>query len=332
MSPRSWVLREVADGLKREALWLSPAGKLALARLLARPDTLKNVAARLATGGGGRPPDAAGFKVDDGAMRRVVAGIAADPVAGPVLNEAAGRYASETLDLAVAPFLADRQGRDTQRALSEVGALFGALGSRSYEAGVAVDVAEVGTDAVKDVLEKLAGATLDVVKGGVLASVVVEGGKTVFFTLGGGEAGRRAAERDLAEAARNQRGREELRSRLDASLQHLAFVSLLADPSARAAMHLRLSPADLPAELPVSPTDPTGGVDPHVAGFESVDEWRRVMFDDRGRLVVPDPNDPDGDWGAFLAWAQYVNPDLAVAARKLHDVFNAALRSAAPGP
>ncbi|MGH8974669.1 MAG: hypothetical protein ACRD0C_15895 [Acidimicrobiia bacterium] len=162
---------------------LDSAGKFALARLLARPDRIGDVATRLA---GGRPasPDAPGFKVGGDAMRRVVADIAADKIAGPVLYEAASRYASGVLDHTAGPFLANRGAKETERALAEVGALIGALGSRSYDPPVALDVAEVGTNAVKDVLERLAGATLDVVKSGVVASVVVEGGKTVLFALG----------------------------------------------------------------------------------------------------------------------------------------------------
>ncbi|HLF40409.1 MAG TPA: hypothetical protein VI854_02930 [Acidimicrobiia bacterium] len=258
-------------------------------------------------------------------MRRVMADIAADPAAGPVLNDAASLYASGLLENTAGPFLASRDAEDAQRALTEVGALIGALGSRSYDTQVNIDLAEVGTDAVKGVLEKLAGATLDLAKGGLVASVLVEGGKTVLFAIGGDDVARRQAERDLAKTAKGQKEREALQRRLDASLRHLAFVSLLADPSARAALHLKLSPADLPAELPVNRTNPTGGVDNYLDGFESVDEWRDQIFKD-GNLVVPDPNADGVAWDAFVAWAQYVNPDLAAAARQMHatmhDAFN----------
>ena len=93
-------------------------------------------------------------------------------------------------------------------------------------------------------------------------------------------------------------------------------MSLLADPASRVALHVRLSPTDLPADLPR--TGPTGAVDPLIGGFNSVDEWRDQLFDKNGQLVVPDPNVDGVAWRAFLAWAYHVNPDLAAAVDQMH--------------
>ncbi|MGH8975483.1 MAG: hypothetical protein ACRD0C_20045 [Acidimicrobiia bacterium] len=143
--------------------------------------------------------------------------------------------------------------------------------------------------------------------------------------LGGDVVDRRQAERDLAKTIKGQKEREALRRRLDASLHHLAYVSLLADPSNRESLDLKLSSADLPAELPGNRTDPTGGVDTLIEGFGSVDEWRDQIFKD-GNLVVPDPNADPVAWDAFLAWAQHVNPDLATAADQMHATMHGAFQ------
>ncbi|HLF40410.1 MAG TPA: hypothetical protein VI854_02935 [Acidimicrobiia bacterium] len=127
--------------------------------------------------------------------------------------------------------------------------------------------------------------------------------------------------KELEDTNSAQVAKEDLRRSLAAAVHRLAYVSLLADPSAQARFAPKVSPSDLPTELPVNRFNPTGGIDPLIDGFESVNEWRDQIFSD-GHLVVPNPNADGLAWDAFLAWAQYVNPDLAGAARKLHNAFN----------
>ncbi|MGH8975482.1 MAG: hypothetical protein ACRD0C_20040 [Acidimicrobiia bacterium] len=138
------------------------------------------------------------------------------------------------------------------------------------------------------------------------------------------------ARKELEDEARTGRAKETLRSYLRAAAHWLAYAGLLVDPASQAAFAPRLSPTDLPAQLPVNPTDPTGGVDALIEGFESVGEWRDHVFSDRD-LVVPNPNVDAVAWDAFLAWAQYVNPDLAVAADNLYEVFDDIFLSVVPG-
>jgi hypothetical protein len=71
----------------------------------------------------------------------------ADPAAGPVLQEGAGRFAQERLTAQAGPFAADPGDTEASIGLESVGALFGALASRSYDGKVAIELAEVGADA-----------------------------------------------------------------------------------------------------------------------------------------------------------------------------------------
>lgn len=173
--PPKRLAKEAEDAVERIVLLaneqpLDPAGKLALARLLARPGTIDDVAVRLA-GGQAAAPESAGFRVPTDATRRVLADLAADAEAAAVLNGAASRYASKSIAHASGPFLTIPDHEAALPKLTSAGALFGALASRSY---------------------------------------------------------------DLQAA----------------SLHHIAFVSLLADPTGRPGLNLKLSPADLPDSLP----------------------------------------------------------------------------------
>lgn len=102
-----------------------------------------------------------------------------------------------------------------------------------------------------------------------------------------------------------------LYSAFDASLERLAHIAILADPAARAAFAPHRSPADLPAAIPIGRD---GRPEPLLHGIKTVDEWRRLIFDDQGRLVVPDPSNDAVAWSAFLAWSGLVNPRYRTAA------------------
>ncbi|MGH8511763.1 MAG: hypothetical protein ACREU8_10415, partial [Gammaproteobacteria bacterium] len=82
-------------------------------------------------------------------------------------------------------------------------------------------------------------------------------------------------------------------------LEHLAHVSVLADPDDRAALGLRLSPADLPAEVPANLN----------LSVTSREDWARDLFDQQGRLIVPTPADP-ARWDSFIGSTKAVNPEL----------------------
>lgn len=92
--------------------------------------------------------------------------------------------------------------------------------------------------------------------------------------------------------------RSRLKGDLTREIEHFVYVALLANPRTRATLAPRLSPDDLPAEVP--------DLNLTVA---TRDEWREQLFDNQNRLVVPSPYDP-GRWKSFLAWAETVNPAI----------------------
>ena len=114
---------------------------------------------------------------------------------------------------------------------------------------------------------------------------------------------------------RTERGKIEaralLRDELRGEIVHFAYVALLVNPATRSALAPRLSPDDLPAEVPDNRNLPVA----------TRDEWRQQLFDDRSRLVVPGPFDPVR-WRSFLGWVEAVNADLGVA---VHEVTEPAL-------
>ncbi|MGH9004447.1 MAG: hypothetical protein ACRDYV_15085, partial [Acidimicrobiia bacterium] len=148
----------------------------------------------------------------------------------------------------------------------------------------------------------------------------VEGGSAILFDVGEASAEKQQLEQELQAERASARGRERLRGDLTRNLEHLTYVSVLTNPDQRAALGLRLSPADLPAEVPAD-------LNLSVASRE---EWVRNLFDDEGRLTVPQPSDP-GRWNSFLGWAQTVNPELMDRVRGLtgpsFDAFDLARRA-----
>lgn len=114
--------------------------------------------------------------------------------------------------------------------------------------------------------------------------------------------------------------RDLLSSAFDVELQRLSYVSLLADPTAREKFAPRRSVSDFPASIPVGED---GQPDPDLIGIQTTADWRRMVFDDRGRLVVPEPLDDDIAWIAFLGWAKWVVPDLGRAGSGLFEEIQA---------
>jgi hypothetical protein len=295
-------------------------GNLALARLLARPDTLWQVAQALSLQGAASSEP--GFGVKAPILRPVLARLTADPMAGQVLQEAAGRFAQERLMAQAAPFLADPDDSEAGMGLASVGALFGALASRSYDGPVAVKVADVGADAAKRILEHMADSALKVVKNTPVISAGIEAGKSIAFALGGAAFDQGKAAREALESLEGQAQRGELQARLLADLQHLAYIALLTDRSARRRLRLNLDPNAFPREIPKTRE---GHPEPLLSGI-TVAEWKRRVFPN-GTLYVPDPNSDPVGWRCFLAWSSHINPRLDAAAgdvyEKMHRMFSA---------
>jgi hypothetical protein len=108
-----------------------------------------------------------------------------------------------------------------------------------------------------------------------------------------------------------------------ASFQQLAYVALLIDPAARGTFAPRRSPSDLPPEIPRTRE---GHIEPLLDGITTnVDDWRRLIFDDQRRVVVPDPLNNQTAWRGFLAWAERINPKLGTAAANLADLIDEGL-------
>jgi hypothetical protein len=107
-----------------------------------------------------------------------------------------------------------------------------------------------------------------------------------------GPAGRSRTELDEVEA------RERLQGDLQGEIVRFVYVALLAHPGTRAALAPRLSPDDLPAEVPRDRNLPVA----------SSEEWQAQLFDDQNRLVVPSFRSIR--WRSFIGWVQAVNPTL----------------------
>lgn len=99
---------------------------------------------------------------------------------------------------------------------------------------------------------------------------------------------------------------ERLRGDLYREIVRFVYVALLAHPATRAALAPRLSPDDLPADVPNDLNLPVA----------TRQEWREDLFDDQNRLVVPSPFDP-GRWRSFVGWVKTVNPLLWAAIEEL---------------
>ncbi len=100
---------------------------------------------------------------------------------------------------------------------------------------------------------------------------------------------------------------EGLEGELRGAIERFVYVVLLAHPGTRAALAPRLSPDDLPAEVP----------DDRNLPVDSRDDWQRKLFDDQNRLVVPSL-DPVA-YRSFIGWIEAVSPDLGFAASRLTD-------------
>lgn len=111
---------------------------------------------------------------------------------------------------------------------------------------------------------------------------------------------------------RTELGKIEAHERLEGDLrreiEHFVYVALLAHPGTRAALAPRLSPDDLPAEVPDDLNLPVA----------TRAEWREDLFDDHNRFVVPSPLDP-GRWRSFIGWTKVVSPKLRFAVQNLTD-------------
>lgn len=101
---------------------------------------------------------------------------------------------------------------------------------------------------------------------------------------------------------------EQLEDDLHREIQHFVYVALLAHPATRAALAPRMSPDDLPAEVPKDRNLPVA----------TREDWKQDLFDDQNRLVVPSAFDPRR-WRSFIGWTEVVSPRLRFAAERLAD-------------
>lgn len=291
----------------------APEGKRALANLLTRPGTIQAVARQLAGGREGEPPAAAGFKVASDVLQGVLSDLMVNGDSRRTLLDGANRFAADRLKF----FLEAPDAPGRSKALRDCGALFGGLASRSYSVDAALDVHKMAADAAKDILGAVRGTVLDVAKAQPVISLAVESGAAILFDVGQASADqeRLARELEMQESAATAHAR--LRADLSAHLDHLTYVSVLTDATERGALDLQLSPADLPAAVPPELN----------LSASSREEWVRDLFDDQGRLVVPQPSDPRR-WSSFLGWTEAVNPKLMDRVSQLTDPMGQAFEKA----
>lgn len=212
------------------------------------------------------------------------------------------------------PALAVNGGDPVARGhLDRIGTLFGTVAAKSYDVEGAVDLGNVGRDIAKGILEKVGGPPSQDTEGATAIALSGATGKTIVFAFPSEERARRELRDDLREAKTGRERRERLSGRIMAGdLEHLAYVSLLADPATRDRLGVKLLPDSFPPELPDDPILRNRNVD-------TVEEWRAEVFPN-GVLQVPDPYDHKR-WGSFLAWAKYVNTQLAATANELGDTM-----------
>lgn len=223
------------------------------------------------------------------------------------------REAGEKLASA-GPALAVNGGDPVARAdLDRIGALFGTMASKSYDVAGAVDLSNVGRDIAKGNLEKVGGPPSQDTEGATVIALSGDTGKAIVFAFPSDERARRELRDDLRRAKTGRDRREMFSTRILAGdLEHLAYVSLLADPATRDRLGVKLLPDSFPPELPDDPILRNRNID-------TVEGWQAEVFPN-GVLQVPDPYDHKG-WGSFLAWAKYVNPQLAATANELGDTM-----------
>lgn len=135
-----------------------------------------------------------------------------------------------------------------------------------------------------------------------LGRIVLDPPGTVAFTADAKESASDSSAASRSGRDRTELGkieaREGLQEDLRAEIVHFVYVALLAHPATRAALAPRLSPNDLPFEVP--------DLNLPVANRK---EWQEDLFDNQQRLVVPGPLDPVR-WRSFDGWARTVNPAL----------------------
>ncbi|MGH9003019.1 MAG: hypothetical protein ACRDYV_07810, partial [Acidimicrobiia bacterium] len=177
LDPPAGQQKQAEDALERVVVCaagneFSPEGKRALARLLARPDTVRNVALQLTRLGESFPAGLRGFGVPHDALQDLLSDLMVDDASRRTLLDAANRFAAEKLQF----FLADPDAPGRSIALSEAGAAFGALASRSYSLEAALDVRKMAADTARNLVGAVAGAALELAKAHPVVSLAVEGG------------------------------------------------------------------------------------------------------------------------------------------------------------
>lgn len=273
-----------------------PEGKRALARLLAEPATLGAVSLQLTRRAAASQPGDRGFGIAPRQLRTVLSDVMVDGEARRTLLDAASRFAVEKIQLAMASSPDSQAGAD---GLREAGAAFGALASRSYSLQTALDVQKLAANTAKSLVEAVGGTALALAEAHPVVSLAVEGGSAILFDITDASVDRQDLAQDLERELKGIEAQEQLEDDLSRTLEHQAYVSVLTDPDERVALGLRLSPADLPAEVPTDRNLPVA----------TREEWARDLFDERGNLVVPQPSDP-GRWRSFIGWTETVNPEL----------------------
>ena len=301
LNPPPSLAKEAEDALERVLSCaaeheFSPEGKRALARLLAQPATLGAVSLQLARRAETSQPGDRGFGLAPEQLRTVLSDVMVDGEARRTLLDATSRFGAERIRLALASSPDSPAGK---KALRDAGAAFGALASRSHSLQAALDVQKMAADTAKSLVEAVGGTALDLAKAHPVVSLAVEGGSAILFDITDASVGRQELTQDLERELKGIEAQERLENGLSRTLEHQAYVSVLTDSAERAALGLRLSPADLPAEVPTDLNLPVA----------TREEWARDLFDDRGNLVVPQPSDPRR-WRSFIGWAETVNPEL----------------------
>lgn len=158
---------------------------------------------------------------------------------------------------------------------------------------------KMAASTAKSVLDAVGGTALELAKANPVVSLAVEGGSAILFDIADASADRQDLAVELAHELKGIEAQEAMEGDLRGTLEHLTYVSVLADPDERTALGLRLSPTDLPTEVPRDLNLPVG----------TREEWARDLFDEHGKLVVPQPSD-SVRWRSFIGWAKTVNPKL----------------------
>jgi len=185
------------------------------------------------------------------------------------------------------------------------------LGESAY--AVLQSAEPTGSSGVEAIQEELAAAASDVVQ----HLVTIDGGtqhgpdnlisappQQVSFAV---NVPARPLDTDRSERGKNT-ARVRLKADLSLEIEHFIYAALLANPAARAKFCGRCTQEDLPATVDSALNLP----------FDTTDEWRRLLFDEAGHLILPSPF--SDRWVAFQGWTAAVNPALGDAARPLAQI------------